>query len=155
MAYRIHGLDPAPFTPLFGRPADVLAERQARRVIADAHPGYPCRVTLQDVPAGEPVILVHHVSHDVATPYRSAYAIYVREGADAPAEFSDAVPPVFAGRTLALRAFDDQGMLRIARLVAPGMAEEAIHELLSDADTAYLHAHNAAYGCFAARVDRD
>lgn len=153
MTYRIAGLDPAPFAPLFALSDAELAERGARRVTASADRGFPCRVSLDDARQGESLILIHHTSHDVATPYRSAYAIYVREGAE-PGEFVDAVPPVFAGRPLGLRGFDAQGMLRDARLALPDEAEAAIQSLFAKPEIAYIDAHNAAHGCFAARIER-
>lgn len=153
MTYRIAGLSPAEFLPLFALSDAELAERHAVRVTASRHPGYPCRVTLEDAPAGEELILLHHVSHEVATPYRSAYAIYVSRSDRAP-EYRDAVPPVMQARSLGLRAFDDQGMLRGARLAAPGEADAGIRDLFGDPEIAYIHAHNAAHGCFVARVDR-
>lgn len=80
MTYIIRGLDPEPFAPLFDLDESGLAALNARRVTATADRGFPCRVSLMDAKAGEEVILLHHTSHDVATPYRSAYAIYVRSG---------------------------------------------------------------------------
>lgn len=154
MTYRIAGLDPAEFAPLWGLDDEALAERGARRVAADADRGYPCRVTLEDAPAGEELLLVHHVHHDVAGPYRSAFAIFVREHAKR-AEYVDACPPCFAGRTLSLRGFDRGGALAEARLAAPGEADPAIRALLSNPAIAYINAHNAAAGCFAARIERD
>lgn len=154
MTYRICGLDPAAFAPLFAMNEAELAARNARRVTATADRGCPCRISLDDAKAGEELILLHHVSHDVETPFRSAYAIYVRQGVPA-ASFRDATPPAFEGRELALRAFDDAGMLRTARLVRPGEADDAIRALFADAAIAYIDAHNAAHGCFAARVERD
>jgi hypothetical protein len=154
MTYAITGLDPAPFAPLFALGDAELAERGARRVTAAADRGFPCRISLADARAGDELILLHHVSHDVATPYRSAYAIYV--GRDArPARFVDAVPPLFEGRTLALRAFDAAGMLQAARLAGPGEADAAIRDLFADGGIAYIDAHNAAHGCFAARIERN
>ena len=44
MTYRITGLDPAPFKPLFELSDDELAQR-ARRMTAARKPGFPCRVT--------------------------------------------------------------------------------------------------------------
>lgn len=155
MTYRISGLKPADFRHLIGQSEAVLAAHNARRVTASSKPGYPCRVTLEDAEPGETLILLHHVSHDVATPFRSAYAIYVRERAAAATELVDALPPVFSGRALAFRAFDEKGDLRAARLAQPGEAEEAIHTLFEDPAIAYLDAHNAAPGCFAARVERN
>lgn len=155
MTYRIQGLDPDPFAPLIGLDDEMLAERNACRVTATAKPGYPCRVTLEDAEPGESLILVNHVSHDVANPYRAAHAIYVRERAAEAASHVDAVPPVFEGRTLSLRGFDRDGMLRGALLAPPGEADARIRELLERPEIDTIHAHNAAYGCFAAKIVRD
>lgn len=153
MTYRIAGLDPHNFADLFDLTDAELAQRNARRVLADADRGYPCRVSLQDARSGEELILLNHTSHDVATPYRSSYAIYVRRGV-VQADYVDATPPVFDGRPLGLRGFDRAGNLRDARLAVPGQADEKIRELFANPGIAYIHAHNAAHGCFAARVDR-
>lgn len=154
MTYRIHGLDPGLFVHLRGLDDTALAARGARRVDATAKPGFPCRITLDDAEPGEALILLHHVSHDVATPYRSAYAIYVREAADTAGDYVDTVPPVMAGRPLGLRGFDRRGMLASARLVLPGQADADIRALFDDPAIVYIDAHNAAHGCFVARVER-
>jgi hypothetical protein len=154
MTYAITGLDPDPFAPLFALDDAALAARGARRVTASADRGFPCRISLDDAKAGEELILLHHTSHDVDTPYRSAYAIYVRQGVEA-ATYTDTTPPVFEGRPLALRGFDAAGMLQAARLAGPGEADAAIRSLFADDAIAYIDAHNAAHGCFAARVTRD
>jgi hypothetical protein len=154
MTYQIEGLHYAPFAPLFAMTEAQLVAHNAVRVTATG-PGYPCRVSLRDADAGERLILVNHVSHDVATPYRSSYAIYVRELAEAPPPLIDTTPPVFEGRQIALRAFDATGMLRTAVVAQPGEADEKIRALFAIDDVAYIHAHNAAHGCFAARIERD
>ncbi len=154
MTYRITGLNRAPFADLIGASDAVLASHNAIRVTAATKPGYPCRISLDDAEVGETLILVNHVSHNVATPYRSAYAIYVREGVTEAASFTNTLPPVFANRPIAFRAFDADGMLRNAALALPGQAEEKIQMLLDNAEIAYLHAHNAAHGCFSAKVER-
>jgi hypothetical protein len=154
MSFRIEGLSPEPFLPLFGLPDAALTERGVIRRIADAKPGFPCRVTLEDAEPGEAVLLLNHESHAVPTPYRSAYAIYVREGAQAPARFRDEIPPVMRHRPMALRHFSRDGMLVGASLALKGDVREAILAAFDSKEVAYLHAHNAAHGCFAARVDR-
>jgi len=154
MTYSIQGLNPEPFAPLFALDDAGLAALNARRVTATADRGFPCRVSLEDAKAGEALILLHHTSHDVETPYRSAYAIYVRPGVEA-ATYRDELPPVFEGRPLALRAFAADGMLQTARLVGPGEADGAIRDLFEDDAITYIDAHNAAYGCFAARIERN
>lgn len=154
MTYSIQGLSPEPFAPLFALDDAELAAINARRVTATADRGFPCRVSLEDAKAGEALILLHHMSHDVETPYRSAYAIYVRPGVEA-ATYRDELPPVFEGRALALRAFAADGMLQTARLVGPGEVDGAIRDLFEDDAITYIDAHNAAYGCFAARIERN
>jgi hypothetical protein len=155
MTYRISGLPMAAFAPLFSLSDEALAARNAVRVRASSSRGYPCRVSLVDADEGDELILLNHVTHDVATPYRTAYAIYVRADASEPGSFIDETPPVFAGRPLSLRGFDAAGMLRDAKLAAPDDADSAIRALFERDDIAYIHAHNAAHGCFAARIDRN
>jgi hypothetical protein len=154
MTYRITGLSPATFDMLIDQDDDTLAVHRAVRVTAMSNPGYPCRVSLKDAAIGETLILLHHVSHDVATPYRSSYAIYVREAAREAGDYFDTVPPVFTGRPLGMRGFDARGMLKTAALALPGQADTKIREVFANPDIAYIHAHNAAHGCFAAKVER-
>jgi Protein of unknown function (DUF1203) len=90
----------------------------------------------------------------VDTPYRSSYAVYVREGAQSPYDRVDEVCEQFRSRVLSLRAFDRQHMLRDADIVGGAQVESPVERLLSNPETAYIHAHYAKRGCFAARIDR-
>ena len=154
MAYRICGLDPAPFVPLYDQPDAALAARGVVRLTVAAKPGAPCRVTLADAEPGEHVLLLNYEHLPVATPYRSAHAIFVREGAMHVAEAVDHVPDVLAIRLLSVRAFDAAGMMRDADVIEGRDLEALINRLFADPQVAYLHAHNAKRGCFAARIDR-
>jgi Protein of unknown function (DUF1203) len=154
MSYRITGLSRDQFADYFEMDDAELAKHHAVRVTAGADKGWPCRISLEDAKAGEQLILLNHVSHQVATPFRSSYAIYVRENAERSADYVDQTPPVFEGRSMAFRAFDADGMLRNAALALPGQADAKIRELFESADIAYIHAHNAAHGCFSAKVER-
>lgn len=154
MTYAIRGLDPAPFAPLFAAGPEELEKALAMHVTATSDTGFPCRVSLTDAKAGEDLILVHHVSNDVAKPFRMAHAIYIRADAKAAEPVRDAVPEMLDKRTIGLRAFDAEGTMRKAMLAQPGEADGAIRDLFADATTSYIHAHNAAYGCFLAAVER-
>lgn len=154
MTYRITGLDPSPFAPLYGLPHAMLAKQGIIRMPVTDYPGFPCRIRLDDAKVGETVLLLNHVSHDVANPYRASHAIFVTEGALEPAEFVAALPPALERRILSLRAFDSAGMMRDAVLAQPGESDAVIRELFDAPGTAYIHAHNAIRGCFAAKVDR-
>ena len=154
MTYRVRGLDPAPFKPLLGLSDEELAERGIVRMTVDS-PTFPCRVSLTDRALGEKVLLLNHVSHEVANPYRAAHAIFVTEGEGEAADFVDEVPPVFEKRILSLRGFDADGMMADAILTQPGEAEEGIRWLFSNPAIVTIHAHNATRGCFAARIERN
>jgi hypothetical protein len=45
-------------------------------------------------------------------------------------------------------------MMRAADIVEGARAEGLIATLFEDPDIAYLHAHYAKWGCYAARIDR-
>jgi hypothetical protein len=155
MTYAITGLSPATFAPLFTLSDGELVDKNARRVVADADRGYPCRVSLEDARAGERLLLVNHASNAVDGPYRSAFAIFVREDAGEAASFVDALPPVFERRALSLRGYDAAGDLVAARLSPSDDSHDAaIRELIADPRVDHIDAHNAAHGCFAARIDR-
>lgn len=154
MSFAISGIDPAPFERLFGLPDEALAAAGAIRVIADAQPGFPCRITLEDAAPGDALLLVNHEHLPVDTPYRSRHAIYVLEGAVMPAIFVDAVPDQLASRLLSVRAFDAAGMMIDADVVDGRDLAPLIDRMFADPVVAYLHAHNAKQGCFAARIDR-
>jgi hypothetical protein len=153
MAYRVEGLDPEAFAPLFEMDEAGLAERNARRAVADG-PGYPCRVSLEEAVPGEALLLVNHVSNDAPTPFRTAHAVYVRNGVER-GSYTDEVPAIFGTRTLGLRGFDSEGMLRGALLALPGEADTRIRELFGRPEVVEIHAHNAALGCFLARIERN
>lgn len=152
--FRITGLDAAPFQPLYGLTAEALAASGVIRLTADEKPGFPCRVTLADAEPGERVLLLNHEHQPADTPFRSRHAIFVREGAAETATVVDRLPEQLAGRLLSLRAFDEAGMMVDAAVAEGGVAAPVIERLLARGDTAYLHAHFATRGCYAARVDR-
>ena len=154
MSFVVTGLAPEPFAPLFGLEAAALAERGVIRMTVDSKPGFPCRITLQDAEPGETVLLLNHEHHAAETPYRSRHAIFVRENATTPARVENALPEALKSRLLAIRAYDAAGMMIDAEVIEGAQAKPLIERFLADPRAAYLHAHNARRGCFAARIDR-
>lgn len=155
MSYVVRGLDPTPYLPLFGLADEELAERGVVRMTVTKKPSFPCRVSLTDRDIGERVLLLNHVSHDVTNPYRANHAIFVTEGEAGIAEYVDQIPPVFETRVLSLRGFDADGMMADAMLTQPGEADAGIRKLFENPAIETIHAHNAARGCFAARIERN
>jgi hypothetical protein len=154
MSFRITGLSPEPFRPLFGLSDEELAARGVRRYVADSKPGFPDRVEVRDAAPGETVLLLNYTHQPADTPYRASHAIFVAEGAKVRYDRIDEVPPAFHFRTLSLRAFDNDNLIVDADLVDGGNVESVIQRFFADARVAYIHAHYAKYGCYAARIDR-
>jgi hypothetical protein len=154
MSFRIAGLDPKPFRHLFGLSEDALAAHGARRLPVDDNPGFPDRVELRDLEVGENALLFNFMHQPAATPYRSCHAIFVREGAVQRYDAVGEIPEALRRRTLSLRAFDPHGDMVDADLVEGREMVGLIERFLSDPRVAYLHAHYARRGCYAARVTR-
>jgi len=155
MSYVVSGLPLDPFRPLFGLSDEALAEHGAIRCRVDANPGFPCRVTLEDAQPGETVLLLNYEHLDVDSPYRSRHAIFVSEAATQSRRLVDEIPSALAVRkAISLRAFDDAGMMLDAEIASGADLEPIIARMFADPATAYLHAHNAGRGCYAARIDR-
>jgi len=154
MHFRISGIDPAPFQHLFALSDDELVRHRATRYLADAKPGYPCRISLEDAEPGEQVILAPYAHQTAATAYQSNGPIFVRATARECFKAIDVVPASLRSRLLSLRAYDFQGMIVDAEVADGAKLEAEIARLFAGKDTSYIHAHFARRGCYAARIDR-
>ena len=154
MDFVVTSLPAAQFEPLFALSDEELAIRGVVRRTVD-EPGAPCRVTLEDAHPGETVLLLNYEHQPADTPFRSRHAIFVREGARDRTFAPGEIPPAFAARPfLSLRAFDAAGMMVDADLTPTAELASGIGRLLANPQVAYLHAHYAGAGCYAARIDR-
>lgn len=154
MDFRITGLPAARFAHLFHLADAELAAHRALRRTCTEKPGYPCRVSLEDAEPGEAVLLVNYEHLPVDSPYRASHAIYVRELATRPFDAVNILPEALATRLLSLRAIDAQGLIVDADIAEGEAIEPLIRRLLGNEQVAYVHAHFARRGCFAARIDR-
>jgi hypothetical protein len=154
MSFVVSALPVAQFEPLFALSDAELAQRGIVRRIVDG-PGSPCRVTLADAEPGETVLLMNYEHQPADTPFRSRHAIFVREGVEDRSFAEGEIPPAFRTRKfLSLRAFDGRGMMVDADITPTADLPAAIDRLLADPQVAYLHAHYAGAGCYAARIER-
>ncbi len=152
MSFRISGLPPETFQPLFAMDDAALAQHGAVRQVATGTE--PCRVSLTDAAPGDPVILVNYEHHPVASPYRGRYAVFVRPG-ETRFDTVGEVPDQLRRRSvLAVRSFDAEGMTVRTELADGAVLEAAIERHFADERARYIHLHYPAAGCYAARVDR-
>ena len=155
MNFRFQGFSVVPFRPLFALSDEELRARGMRRMIADAKPGFPCRVTLADAEPGESLILLNYQHLDEeSSPYRAKGPVFVRESATSGAELVDEVPDYLSRRLLSVRAYDKDGMMLDADVVEGKELPRMIGKMFENDGVDYLHAHFAKRGCYAARIDR-
>jgi Protein of unknown function (DUF1203) len=155
MNYTLHGLEPALFEPLFGLDEEALATRGMRWMDVDQPVGYPCRISLEDAPVGERVLLLPFVHQNSDSPYRASGPIFVRPGIKATRRIVGELPPYLTRRLLSVRAYDAAHLMVDAEVIDGSEAAQLIERYLARDDVAYLHLHFAKRGCYACRVDRN
>ena len=153
--FQVSGLPGAPFAPLFAMSSEELERIGARRVVADASFGFPCRVSLADVPAGEELVLLAY-EHQPAkgSPYRASGPIFVSRNATPSDLPPGELPTSVARRLMSVRAYDAQHLIVDAEVCEGEALPPIIERMFADPQVAYLHLHNARRGCYACRVDR-
>ena len=154
MSFRVQGLDPDQFRHLFCASDASLARAGARRYVVDAEPGFPDRIAVRDLEIGETAILINYEHQPADTPYRSRHAIFVSEAETEPLDLLDAVPEAIRSRPISLRAFGSDDEMIDANLVAGADLIPLIERFFAVPDVAYLQAHYARRGCYAARIVR-
>jgi hypothetical protein len=153
MGFRVTGLDPDLFADLHALSDEALKTRGVERVRVAEKPAAPCRISLDDAEIGEAVLLLNYDHQPADTPYRQQGPIFVRE-IGRRFDNENVVPPALARRTLSLRGFDREHMMIEADLVEGADAAALIARFFANENVAYIHAHYARRGCFAARIDR-
>lgn len=125
-----------------------LADRNAKWIRVDAHPGYPCRVSLKDAKIGERVLAVSFTHHNVSSPYRASGPIFIREKAEMATLEMNEVPEILKDRLLSVRAYDSEHMMVGAEIVAGRDLPAGISRQFESGGVEYIHIHNANPGCF-------
>lgn len=154
MTFQIHALPAGDFQKYFAMSDAELQAHHAQIHEVTAKPAAPCRVRLEDADVGERVVLVNYEHQPAKSPYRSAHAIYVAEGAVQAVPAAGEVPETLAIRTLSVRGFDAQDCIHAADIVAGTDLVAQLDTLFADDAVRYAHVHFAQRGCFAAKVTR-
>ena len=154
MDFRITGLSPESFKPLFALDDRTLAGLGARRATADDATSFPCRVSLAHASPGEELILMSFEHQGAHSPYRATGPIYVRKAATIAFDAVNVIPEPVRSRLLSVRAYDAQDLIVEAEVVDGKAIEPLIAAFFRREDVAYLHVHYARRGCYACRVGR-
>ena len=78
----------------------------------------------------------------------------MRESAVTAYDRTDEIPEPMRLRSLSLRAFDAHDLMIDADLAEGRELEGVIERFFANPAVAYMHAHYAKRGCYAARIDR-
>jgi hypothetical protein len=128
------------------------------RLIAEG--GEPCRDVLRRARPGEAILLASHSPFSRPGPFREFGPIYLlAQASDESVERRQLPLPQGAAtdyfrESLVLRAYSAEQRIVDARLVAAGVAETVVAELLRRPDVAFLQARFPTYGCFSCRIER-
>jgi hypothetical protein len=156
MTFVIVGLDPVQFSEIGSLSAPDLAARGiVRQTVAEGERA-PCRITLENTPAGETVYLLNFTHQPTSSPYGARGPIFVRavalgrEGMVVGRE----TPPMLRDRVLSVRTYDRRGHIRDGRLVEPADLQAHLAAMFESEETQEVHLHFPGYGCYAAKAVR-
>lgn len=153
-SFQLHGLPAAPFRPLFELRDAALARRRMRRVVAEAYPGYPCRVSLIDAQIGEELLLLPFEHLGADSPWRASGPIFVRRDAAEATLPPGVLPASVRERLISVRAYDASHSMQNAEVCEGESIAALLEALLASPRIDYLHLHNARPGCYSCRVTR-
>jgi hypothetical protein len=153
-SFRLVGLAAENFEPFFAMSDDELAALGARRLVADAPSGFPCRVSLADAAPGDELLLLPFEHLSTRSPYRASGPVFVRRGVPRAVLAPGEIPPYVTRRAMSVRAYDANDMMVDADVCDGTDVRGALDRMLADDAVAFIHLHNAKRGCFSCRVER-
>lgn len=144
-------MDSFVITPL---PAELTIGEAAVRLTVDEPNSYPCRRCLTDAEVGEQALLISYDPFLADSVYRGEGPIFIHAENCKAFGGEPAVPEQLRSRLLSLRAYDGHQMMSASEVIEGRDLEVTVDRLFADETVAFIHAHNARPGCFAARIDR-
>ncbi len=142
------------FEKLFLFSDDELKKMGAVRMTANTKPGFPCRVSLEDAPVGEEVLLLTYPYHKTESPYRAIGPIFVRRHAATAQLAVNQIPVMLHHRLLSVRHYNSNGMMVGTAVLEGSNLSAYLSEALDNPDVAYIQVHNAKAGCYNCMVER-
>jgi hypothetical protein len=153
-SFQIKGLDFNNFHHLFSLTDKQLKKVNAKRIVVNENPGFPCRISLVEAEIGETILALSYRHHDVESPYKSSGPIFIRENVTTANLKVNELPQILENRHLSLRAYNNKNMMVNALTTQNNDVENKIQYLLAVKTIVYIHIHNANPGCYSCRVER-
>lgn len=142
------------FNNFFDLSEEELSSIGAVKKIVDEKPGYPCRVSLEDVEIGEEVVLFPFQHHETNSPYQARGPIFIGKNAKGPDVGVNEIPKMLLHRLLSLRAYDKNGMMIDAKTVEGEELRNSITTIFKNSEACYIQIHNSSPGCYNCQVNR-
>ena len=146
--FKITGISYEDTAYLFDLNDEDLKKINARRIIVDKKPGYPCRVSLEDANEGEEVILFSYKHLAKKTPYASFGPVFVRKNARTAQLRENEIPVMLDHRSLSLRAYDHETMMIDARTIHGSDLRKTLQEIFLNKNVEFVQIHNSGPGCY-------
>ena len=153
-SFRLVGLSAENFEPFFAMSEAELSALGARRAVADAAVGFPCRVSLADAAVGDELLLLPFEHLSTRSPYRAVGPVFARRGVPRAVLAPGEIPPYVTRRVMSVRAYDADDMMVDAEVCEGGAVRGVLERFIADPAVAFVHLHNAKRGCFSCRVER-
>jgi hypothetical protein len=153
-SFQLIGLPFEPFASLFALSDSELTALNARRVVATESPGFPCRVSLMDAEIGEELLLLPFEHQPASSPYKASGPIFVRKAASQTSIEPGVIPDYVRRRLMSVRAYDSTHLICDAAVCDGADTAAALRQMFANEKVAYVHLHNAKYGCFSCGVKK-
>ena len=142
------------YNQLFNLNDKELREMSIYKMIVDAKPGYPCRVTLEDAEIGEEVLLLSFEYHKTQSPYKASGPIFIRKNSVKVNLKTNEIPKMLFQRQQTLRMYDENGIMVDAKSPKSNNIRKEIELSFSNNNVSYIQVHNTNPGCYNCLVNR-
>ena len=148
MPFQITALPNELFSEYFSLSDIELAKRNAKWIIADSKPGYPCRSSLEDAEIGERILAISFNHLDVSSPYAATGPIFIRNQVATAKLLSGEIPQSFMNRTYSIRGYSQSDMMITSEIGVGADLADILEGTFEDDSVAYIHIHHAGPGCY-------
>ncbi|MEN7551083.1 DUF1203 domain-containing protein [Rapidithrix thailandica] len=152
--FQVEAIDVSEINHLFQLGEEELSNFGAEWKTVNRATGYPCRVSLQESPMGEEVLLFAFKHHPVSSPYQASGPVFVRKNVETARLKPNELPAMLQSRLLSLRGYNRKGNLEESRTVEGKQLRGYLEEVFENQNVKYIHIHNSGAGCYMCNVKR-
>ena len=119
--------------------------------------GNPCRHCLEDMPAGDPFLVLAHRPFPGPQPYAEVGPLFIHAESCQRYRETDGLPAYLKTREAVLvRGYgeNDRIVYGTGKVVSPAEIEASAASIFEDPKIAYVHVRSASNNCYQFRIDR-